>query len=256
MKVPDMTDFSYQLYSSRNFAPVADTLSMLARLGYTQVEGFDGILSDRAQMEGLATGLRANHLTMPSAHFGLDILRDTPDRVLEIAGILGIKAVFAPYLVAELRPDDAAGWAAFGREVAELGKPVWDAGLQFGWHNHDFELADLGGVDRPLDLILQGDDRMALELDIAWVQVGGQDPFDWIARYVDRLVAAHIKDIAPVGQAVDEDGWADVGYGVMDWQGLIVDLRRTRVQYLVMEHDNPNDHERFARRSIDAARKY
>ena len=31
-----MTDFSYQLYSSRNFPPLADTLKMLARLGYSR----------------------------------------------------------------------------------------------------------------------------------------------------------------------------------------------------------------------------
>ena len=34
-----MTDFSYQLYSSRNFPPLADTLRMVAEVGYTQVEG-------------------------------------------------------------------------------------------------------------------------------------------------------------------------------------------------------------------------
>ena len=29
-----MTEFSYQLYSSRNFPPLADTLKMLGELGY------------------------------------------------------------------------------------------------------------------------------------------------------------------------------------------------------------------------------
>lgn len=35
-----MTAFSYQLYSSRNFPPLAATLTMLADLGYAEVEGY------------------------------------------------------------------------------------------------------------------------------------------------------------------------------------------------------------------------
>ena len=31
-----MTDFSYQLYSSRNFLPLAETMKMLGDLGYKQ----------------------------------------------------------------------------------------------------------------------------------------------------------------------------------------------------------------------------
>ncbi len=38
-----MTDFSYQLYSSRNFGPLPETLKMLGNLGYTQVEGYGGL---------------------------------------------------------------------------------------------------------------------------------------------------------------------------------------------------------------------
>jgi hypothetical protein len=41
-----------------------------------------------------------------------------------------------------------------------------DAGLDYGWHNHDFEMADLGGGARPLDLILQADEGLSLEFDV------------------------------------------------------------------------------------------
>ena len=249
-----MTDFSYQLYSSRKFPPLGDTLRMVAELGYAQVEGYGALFADSGVVDELKDGLAATGLTMPTAHFALDMLRDAPDRALAIAEVLGIQAIFAPHVATEARPDDAAGWAAFGRDLAGLGAPVWDAGLQFGWHNHEFEMTDLGGADRPLDFILQGDDRIALELDIAWVQVGGQNPLDWIARYGDRLLSTHLKDIAPVGSAADEDGWADVGHGVMNWPALMAALRQTRCRYFVMEHDNPSDHKRFAERSIAAAR--
>ena len=107
-----------------------------------------------------------------------------------------------------------------------------------------------------LDLILAGSDDIGLELDLAWVKVGGQDPVAWIEKHAGRLISVHLKDIAPKGECADEDGWADVGHGTMDWPSIVAALGKTRVKYQVMEHDNPNDHERFARRSIEAARNF
>ena len=58
-----------------------------------------------------------------------------------------------------------------------------------------------------------------------------------------------MKDRAPEGENVDEDGWADVGYGVMDWTAIAA-LTAAKVPRFVLEHDNPSDVERFARRSL------
>lgn len=250
-----MRDFSYQLYSSRNFPFLSDTLMMLGKLGYTQVEGYGGMFQTLDDISALKSDLAANNLTMPTGHFGLDMVEDDPANVIDIARQLGIAALFVPAIPAQERTKDAAGWTALGRRLVEAGKPIQDAGLKFGWHNHAFEMADLGIAEKPLDLILQGNE-LALELDVAWVQVGGEDPLDWIARYSDRLVSAHIKDIAPEGEAQDEDGWADVGCGIMGWPALVAALGKTPVQYMVMEHDNPNDHERFARRSLATAMNF
>jgi sugar phosphate isomerase/epimerase len=243
--------FSYQLYSSRNFPPLANTLKMLGNLGYTQVEGYGGLFSDLDDLGKLRADLDAAGLTMNTGHFGMDMVRDDPARVLEIAKAFGTKAIFIPAI--EDRVKDAKGWAVLGQQLAEIGKPIQDAGLTFGWHNHNFEFAAIDSVDLPLDLILSGSDDLALEFDVAWAAVAGQNPLDWIDKYSSRLVAAHIKDIAPEGEALDEDGWADPGHGTMDWPAIMQALRATPCQYFVMEHDNPNDHERFARRAIAAA---
>ena len=55
-----MTDLSYQLYSSRNFPPLADTLSMLSDLGYSQVEGYGGLYDDLAVVAFLAQARYGN----------------------------------------------------------------------------------------------------------------------------------------------------------------------------------------------------
>ncbi|WP_172292173.1 sugar phosphate isomerase/epimerase [Pseudoruegeria sp. HB172150] len=250
-----MTDFSYQLYSSRNFPPLSDTLKMVANAGYKQVEGYGGLYANPGDLNQLKADLDANGLTMPTGHFSLEMVRDTPDRVLEIAKTLGLKAVFVPAVGPDQRKQDAKGWAALGNTLAEAGKPIQDAGLTYGWHNHAFEFVDTGGDDMPLDLILGGGD-LAWEFDVAWCVKGGQDPLQWLEKYRDRIFAAHVKDIAPEGECTDEDGWADVGHGTMDWAGIMTALRSTPCRYFVMEHDNPSDHARFARRSIASAQSY
>ena len=82
----------------------------------------------------------------------------------------------------------------------------------------------------------------------------GKDPVEWIERYAGRIVAAHLKDLAHPGEAADEGGWADLGHGVIDWSRIVPALRAAGVERWVLEHDNPNDHARFARRSIETAR--
>ena len=90
-------------------------------------------------------------------------------------------------------------------------------------------------------------------MDVAWVVKGGQDPIEWIKKHGRRINAVHVKDIAPAGENANEDGWADVGHGTLDWQALSDAVKaHTNARYWVMEHDNPADVDRFASRSIAA----
>ena len=89
-----MTDFSFQLYSARNYPPFSDVFKLLARLGYKQVEGFGGLYGDPA---GLRADLDANGLIMPTGHFGLDMLRDKASAV-ETARTLGVETIFCPFI--------------------------------------------------------------------------------------------------------------------------------------------------------------
>lgn len=249
-----MKNISYQLYSSRNFPPVENTLTMLGRIGYTGVEGYADLLTTDAAVDSLKRGLDTSGLAIPTCHFGFELVRDAPNRVIELARQMGVDTVLVPAIADRVR--DARGWADFGRELAEAAKPIEDAGLSFGWHNHDFEFADLGGVERPLDLILAGSENLALEIDVAWVVRAGHDPVEWIQRYAGRVTAVHLKDIAPAGQNAKEDGWADVGHGTLDWPAILAALESAPVRHFIVEHDNPSDDRRFAERSFAAARGF
>jgi sugar phosphate isomerase/epimerase len=246
-----MIDLSYQLYSSREFPPLPATFRMLKSHGIDRVEGYGGVYEDLA---GLVSMLKSNGMTMQSGHFGIDMIESDPDRVIEIAGLTGMKAVYCPYLLPEQRPVDKAGWHEFGKRLDAAGSPLRAAGLTFGWHNHDFEFRQQEDGSIAMEEILAGGPSLTWEADIAWIIRGGADPFDWIARHGGRISAVHVKDIAPSGQNGDEDGWADVGHGTVDWKRLFAALKKTPAEIFVLEHDKPSDHERFTRRSVAAVR--
>ena len=241
-------DLSYQLYSSRADADLAGVLKHLAETGYKQVEGFGGVMGDPA---GLRAMMDALGLTMPSAHFAIDDLEAKPDEMLSLAETLGVQTIYAPFLAPEDRPTDGAGWTAFAERLAKVGERVRAAGRNFGWHNHDFEFFALEDGTVPMEVILKTASDVEWEADIAWVVRGGADPFAWIDRHAARISSVHLKDIAPDGECLDEDGWADVGEGTMPWAELLAAVRtKTPTRTYVMEHDKPSDPRRFAERAF------
>lgn len=242
---------SYQLYSSRDTGPWEDVIGHLAATGYTAVEGFGGVYGDAAAFRAL---LDQHGMTMPSGHFfPVGSFEEGLADSLASARALGMERVFCPAPEDAYRDGtDAAAWIALAKRLEEACKKVNDAGLRFGWHNHHWEFMPLPGGEIAMELILEHAPSIEWEMDVAWVVRGGADPMDWIARHADRITTAHVKDIAPEGDCQDEDGWADVGHGTMDWKGLTAALRDAGVDLFVIEHDKPSDAQRFAVRAHES----
>ncbi len=242
---------SFQLYSARNFLPWTNVIPRLAELGYTQVEGFGGVYADASAFRDL---LDSHGMTMPSGHFfPLSELEAGLDASLATATTLGMKRVICPAPEDLWRHGtDVANWVSLAKRLNEAGKRVNDAGFRFAWHNHHWEFMPLSGGELPMDLLLEHAPDMEWEMDLAWIVRAGANPMTWIEAHARRITAAHVKDIAPDGEKADEDGWADVGEGVMDWKSLIAALRNSSTDLYIVEHDNPSDWDRFATRSIDA----
>ncbi|MCB1971267.1 MAG: sugar phosphate isomerase/epimerase, partial [Geminicoccaceae bacterium] len=231
---------SFQLYSARNFQPWDEVIATLSDLGYKNVEGFGGNYADARAFRDL---LDRHGMAMPTGHFfPIGTFEDGIDATLATARTLGMERLFCPAPEDALRgPANAADWIALARRLEDAAKRVQDAGFRFGWHNHHWELAALEDGALPMEVILDTASGIGWEADIAWIVRGGGDPLAWIDRYGRRITAVHVKDIAPQGECADEDGWADVGHGVMDWAGLLAALKSSNASVLVMEHDNPND---------------
>ena len=241
---------SLQLYSARNVRPVAEQLASVERHGFTNVETFGPFYDDVGETQ---RQLGHRGLSVKSGHFALGLAEQQPDRVVELAKALGMAWVVIPFLSAEERPVDAAGWAALGRRLDALGQRFGRDGLGIAWHNHAFEFSALEDGSLPIEHILG--DHLHWEADLAWVVKGGGDPEHWIQRYRGRIPLVHVKDIAPAGEKADEDGWADVGTGTLPWDGLWRLCVAAGAEIMIAEHDNPNDFDRFARVSAETMRR-
>lgn len=236
----------FQLYSAREFPPLAERMQLLAALGYTHVEPYGPLLEPGS---GLKEALDATGLKAPTTHIGIDRLRGDLDAAAAELKALGVETAIVPHLRPADRPSESEGWRQFGHELAAIGHRLAGRGLGLAWHNHDFEMAALPDGNRPMDLLLESAPKLGWEADIAWIVRGGQDPVAWLGRHAERIVALHVKDIS--GERGDpEDGWADLGHGRLDWTRLLPAMRATAARWWVAEHDRPSDADRFARNSI------
>jgi sugar phosphate isomerase/epimerase len=118
------------------------------------------------------------------------------------------------------------------------------------YHNHAFEMASIEG--RPaIDWLLDAAPQLGFEIDLAWVQRGGQNGVELLQRYAGRCARVHAKDLAPEGENLDQMGFADVGHGVLDWNALLPAAKAAGAEWLIVEHDLPLDALASVRRSYE-----
>lgn len=239
-----------QLYSMREHADQIDLVSHLPAMGINQVEGYGGVYGFA---EDYRKAMDAADVTMPSGHMALADSENNFAETMRLATTLGMKHIFAPYLDEQSRPTDTQGYRTLAKRLADVSKRYADEGLTFGWHNHDFEFVALPDGSVPMEILLDEAPEIYWEADLAWIIRGGRDPLDYIARYGARINSVHVKDIAAQGTNLDEDGWADLGTGVMDWPTLLTACRaQTTASIYALEHDKPADPLAYAKRSAQA----
>src|SRR5207249_3642812 len=182
-----------QLYTVRHAMEkdVEGTIARVAATGYREVE-FAGYFGKSARdVRGLLdkTGLS-------SAASQNSLAPDQWRAALDAAPVVGHRYLVLAWIPAEERHtlDDYKRWA---ERLNRAGTEAKAAGLQFAYHNHDFEFAPLEGK-LPYDVLLAETDPklVQLEVDLYWITKGGQDPLAYFARWPGRFPMVHVKDSA------------------------------------------------------------
>jgi sugar phosphate isomerase/epimerase len=239
-------------------ADPAGSLKRLRQIGFAEVEsaGF-GSLSAK-QFRGL---LDDAGLVCPSAHLQFD--PNNLDPAFEDAHALGAKyAVSSIMRVLVNGPKAANDGIKTGMTLEEakrtaelanrIGESAHRAGLQFTYHNHNFEFVDQGGGAIGYDLLLKETDPklVKFELDCGWMIFAGHDPVEYFKRYPHRYPMIHVKDFLPRATGDTDMRGAELGHGTVDYKPIFAAHAKAGLQHYFVEQEGP-----FARMSpVEAAK--
>jgi sugar phosphate isomerase/epimerase len=234
--MPTTLPIAVQLYTLRNVQmPFDQLLGEVAAIGYKGVETTSNHGQSADEMNAL---LEKHGLQVVSAHVGLAKFADEFDETVAFNRAIGNTTLVVPFVPESLRGSTAESWQSLGRQLSELSKRVQDAGLRLMYHNHAFEMEPIEGR-LAIDWLLDAAPELGFEIDLAWVQRGGQNGVQLLQQYGGRCQRVHCKDVAAEGQGQDEMGFAAVGQGVLEWNALLPAAKAAGAEWYIVEHDLP-----------------
>ena len=243
-----------QVYSVRDdaSADLYATLKKIKELGYDGVE-FAGLYGNApSQVKAWCDEMG---LVPISAHVPfVDMLKD-PIGVLSQYAEIGCKYVAVPYLVPEHRPEHP-NFEYVVEFIHILGKAAKKLGMTMVYHNHDFEFLKIDGK-YALDILYDTvpADLIQTELDTCWVNVGGENPAEYVRKYTGRAPIVHLKDFA--GEKSDDMyeligiekkaptrpsnfEFRPVGKGNQDFPAILAAAKDAGAEWVVVEQDEPS----------------
>jgi sugar phosphate isomerase/epimerase len=234
------------------------TFEMLSDAGYALVEvggTYDGRTAAQFRELAESHGLKPEGSHVPR---GAGEWRTNRAQIWADAAALGLS-----YVGLASPPNGSrsrAGFQALAQEFNQWGAEARERGLKFYFHNHpdDFLLED--GVPIYNTLLEETDPELVFfELDIAWIEAGGQSAYKYLRTYGPaRFPLFHVKDLTwtdpwpatpPQAQGprqtpagVNEGGrpyWLrDVGKGDIDFAKVFSALKDPRDHVYHVEHDD------------------
>ena len=246
-----------QLYSIRDSveADMHAALAKVKELGYDGVE-FAGLYGNKpADIRAWCEELGLNPI---SAHVPLDDMLADTEGTLAAYKEIGVRFVVVPYVTEERRPG-AAKFDETIAEIARIGKIAADMGLTLLYHNHDFEFKKVDG-EYGLDILYKKVPAAYLqtELDTCWVNVGGENPADFVRKYTGRAPVVHLKDFHMSGKlpqhlyaliGLDDDKqdnepstfeFRPCGCGMQDMPAILAASVDAGAKWVIVEQDEPS----------------
>jgi sugar phosphate isomerase/epimerase len=215
------------------------TLKKLAAQGFRAIEmcsppgyvnyGF-GPLANMKPSE-MRERIHAAGLICQSCHFGFKELKDNLDARLEFAHGLGLKQMIISTFAL---PKDGtlADWMHAVDDANKLGHRAHQAGIQMGFHNHNFEFAKIDG-QLIYDKLMGAFDPKAIKMQfqVAVVELGYQAK-DFFEKYPGRFISMHLADWSPT-----EKKQVPMGQGVVDWKELFAAAPKAGIKNYFVEMD-------------------
>jgi len=251
----DKNKIALQVYSVRDQMQedFYGTLKKVKAFGYSGVE-FAGLYgNDPLEVKKMCEEIG---LVPISAHVPFVELMGKMEETIDCYAKLGVKFVVIPYLTEEYRPGQP-GFQEVIDGAKVLGQKLNEKGITLGYHNHDFEFIKIDG-EYALDILYKevGPELLQTQIDTCWVNIGGEDPAEYVKKYAGRTPIVHLKDFvgsksdnmyALIG--IDEDEKKDkegtfefrpVGKGKQNFPAIVEAADAGGAEWYVVEQDEPS----------------
>lgn len=243
-----------QLYTVRDqmTADVPGTLKKVSDLGYKYVE-----LADYAngkfygytpeEFKKLVNDLGMEIISSHTQVEGAGVTLESAKVMAEDHAKIGAKYCIQPWIVEEMRTS-VASYQRMAANWNQIGQVMKNAGLQFGYHNHNFEFATVEGKVPYFDVMLAELDPnlVIMELDMFWATKAGHNPVDLINKYPGRFQLFHFKDAytnQPPFYEVIKDDIAPVGEGIVNFKEILAVRETAGMKYTIVEQDQSRDND-------------
>jgi sugar phosphate isomerase/epimerase len=233
MKTPD-TKIGVTLFNLRDYCKTAqdldDTLAKVKEIGYQAVQ-VSGVSLDP---EIVKEKLDKYGLYVCATHESLQGLRDDFGGVVKKLKLweCDFTAIGSPGEEFSLDVNKATKLIS---DLDEFGRKFAAEGIKFGYHNHHFEFAKAGDKLFLEKLYDETDPKtFYAEIDVHWIQRGGQTPSKWIRKVSGRMPVCHFKDFAIIER---DPHFCEIGEGNLDWPEIIKACEETNVRWYVVEQD-------------------
>lgn len=244
--------FGIQLYTLRDVLPKdpKGVLKQLAGMGYKQIESYEG-------KEGIFWGMGHKGFKTYMDELGMKIISShfNPKENLEQkaaeAAEIGMKYLLVPWVGSQKTIDD---FKKIAEKFNEYGQVCKNAGIGFGYHNHDYSFKLLEG-QLPQDVMMQNTDPELVdyEMDIYWVYSAGEDPIKWLEKYPNRFRLCHIKDRTKnVPLSETKNVSCVLGQGEIDFPKILNVAKKHGMQYYIVEQEAYENHPPIESAKLDA----
>jgi sugar phosphate isomerase/epimerase len=255
--VPKIPGIGLQLYTIRDviWQDVPGSLKKVADIGYKYLELADYQNGKFYGYEPVEFKKIVNDLGMEilSSHAQIDgrgISTDSAKKTAEDHAKLAVKYCMQPWVVAEDRTT-IASWRKMAADWNKVGRIMKDTGIQFGYHNHNFEFATVEGKVPFYDVLMPELDKelVTMEIDLFWTTKAGQDPVKIFTKYPGRFQIFHMKDMftkgAPVFTTDGVTDFAPVGSGLINFKKILAAKKIAGMKYMIVEQDSTKDDKPF-----------
>jgi sugar phosphate isomerase/epimerase len=227
-----------QLYTVRSLVDkdFPGTLAAIRKIGYRTVETY--VAEYKMAAKDLRQAILDAGLTAPSGHFAYN---DFGTR-LDYAKELGLECVVCSSVPGTVG-NSADGFKRAADQYNAWGEQAKKMGLRFGFHNHNTEFKDFGGVTG-VDILLRNTDPALVwwQMDCYWVAQAGFDPVEMLKKHGKRMQSLHLKDRKPNFPTSTDTGpssahFTEVGTGTLDWTTILRLAGQDHIPNMYVEQD-------------------